>query len=117
MGDAGDELTRAEQAALEFAYAGRFQQLAGLDAVTQADRGGHSRRLAAVGASGHDAGAGERDMGGADDAAGEHEVGDIAAVHRAPRDLIDSLGVPLGAAGLRAVNAIHRVQIDRPTAE
>ncbi len=60
------------------------------DAVFEADGGGDADCLGVVGAGGHDAGAGEGDVGGADDAPGEHEVGDIAAIHCAPGDLIDA---------------------------
>ena len=47
---------------------------------------------------------------------GEEQVADVAAVQAAVRDLVDALGVPLGAAGLLAVDAVGRVQVDGPAA-
>ena len=41
----------------------------------------------------------------------------LRRIHRAIRNLIDALGVPLGAAGLRAVNAVRGMQINGPAAE
>ena len=117
-GDAGDELSGAEQGGAGVRACGpAASRSRGCKPCAQAECGGDADRLAAVGAGGHDAGAGEGDVGGADDAAGEHQVGDVAAVHAAPRDLIDALGVPLGAAGLGAENAVHRVEVDGPAAE
>ena len=116
--DSGNELARPQQVPLEFAVRGVTVKSARLQAVPQAQCRRDAHRLSAVGARRHRrASSRKRTCGCADDPAGQEQVGDVPAVQAAVRNLVDALGMPLRAAGLRAEHAVGRVQVDRPAAE
>ena len=77
--------------------------------------GGHGDRLGSHSQGAHHAGRTEGHMRGADNAAREEEIGDIAAVERAVGNAIHATGLPMRAAGQGAVNPLRGMQIQSPT--
>ncbi len=115
--EAGEVVAGFEQLLLEEAHVLGLGEIRDSQAVPPAQGRGHAHGLGTVGAGGHHAAGGEGHVGGADDAAGQKQVGDVAAVEAAEGDVVDSLAVPLVAAGLFAEHPVSRVQVQRPAAE
>ena len=103
---AGDVLAGACEIAAEHAQAFRFIQIARLAVGFPAMCGGHGDRLGSHSQGAHHAGRTEGHMRGADDAAREEEIGDIAAVERAVGNAIHATGLPMRAASQGAVNPL-----------
>jgi hypothetical protein len=117
QGKARDVLAGAEEVPLKLGEALRLQHRARQDAMAAAHGGRRADGLADVGAGRHDSAGREGDVARADDATGEEQVGEVAAVEAAVGDRVNPLGVPLGATGLRAEHALGRVHVNGPAAE
>ncbi len=110
-------LAGAEEVPLKLGEMGGLQHGARQDAAAAAHGGGRADGLADMRAGRHDAAGGEGDVARADDAAGEEQVGEVAAVEAAVGNRVNPFGVPLGATGLRAEHSLGRVHVDGPAAE
>ncbi|CCJ99418.1 FIG00553423: hypothetical protein [Cronobacter malonaticus 507] len=86
------------------------------DALLMAERGRPADHFAQQPAGAHHAGAAESHMRGGDKPPGQEQVIQRAAVEAAPGDGIGAFAMKLTAAVMRAVDAVRRVQVNRPAA-
>ncbi len=104
------------QMLLQLADALARGQLTRRECLTMANRRRAAHHFAEQPAGTHHAGAAERDMRGGDKPPGQEEIFERAAVEAAPGNGVGAFAVKLAAAVVGTVNAVRRVQINRPAA-